>query len=89
MWQIIIMIIIIIVIVTQIIIIIIVVVVVVVVVVVLVLVLVLVIITGWHYLSNATCLVRPRLFYACFVVSRTTIIRYMILHFSRTPVLDK
>ena len=23
---------------------------------------------GWHYLSNATCLIRPRLFYACFVV---------------------
>ena len=26
--------------------------------------------TGWHYLSNATCLMRPHSFYACFVVSR-------------------
>ena len=26
---------------------------------------------GWHYLSDATCLMRPRLLYACFVVSRT------------------
>ena len=24
---------------------------------------------GWHYLSDAACLTRPRLFYACFVVS--------------------
>ena len=24
---------------------------------------------GWHYLSNATCLLRPRLLYAFFVVS--------------------
>ena len=27
----------------------------------------------WHYLSKTTCLIRPRLFYACFVVSRITI----------------
>ena len=24
---------------------------------------------GWHYLSNAACLMRPRLFYECLVVS--------------------
>ena len=29
---------------------------------------------GRHYLSNATCLTRPRLFYVLFVVSRTIII---------------
>ena len=29
---------------------------------------------GWHYLSNATCLIWPCLLYACFVVSRITII---------------
>ena len=28
---------------------------------------------GWHYLSNATCLIRPHLFYACFVLSRIII----------------
>ena len=33
---------------------------------------------GWHYLSNATCLMRPRLFYACFVVWRTIVICYTI-----------
>ena len=27
-----------------------------------------------HYLSSATCLIRPRLFYALFIVSRTTVI---------------
>ena len=31
---------------------------------------------GWHYLSNAICLIRPRLCYICFFVSRTTIICY-------------
>ena len=37
---------------------------------------------GWHYLSNATCLIRPRMFYMCFfVVSRITIICHMIRHF--------
>ena len=35
---------------------------------------------GWHYLSNATCVVRPRLSYAFFVVSRITIICYVIRH---------
>ena len=44
---------------------------------------------GWHYLSNATRLMRPRLFYACFVVSRTTTICYIIRHFWRKTVLDK
>ena len=29
---------------------------------------------GWHYLSNATCLMRPRSFYALFVASRITVI---------------
>ena len=29
---------------------------------------------GWHYLSNATCLMRPRLFYALCIVSKITII---------------
>ena len=33
---------------------------------------------GRHYLSNATCLIRPHLFYACFAASRITIIRYII-----------
>ena len=27
---------------------------------------------GWHYLLKATSLIRPRLFYALFVVSRIT-----------------
>ena len=31
---------------------------------------------GWHYLSNATCLMRPHLFYAGFVVSRITILYF-------------
>ena len=29
---------------------------------------------GWHYLSNATCLIRPHVFYVFFVVSRIAII---------------
>ena len=29
---------------------------------------------GRHYLSNATCLIRPRALYALFVVSRITVI---------------
>ena len=33
---------------------------------------------GWHYLSNATCLIRPHSLYVCFVVSRTTISCYII-----------
>ena len=36
---------------------------------------------GWHYLSNATCPMRPHLFYACFVVSRIAIICYILRHF--------
>ena len=36
---------------------------------------------GGHYLSQATCLKRPHLFYACFVVSWTIIICYTICHF--------
>ena len=36
---------------------------------------------GWHYLSNATCLMRPRSFYARFVASRITIVCYIIRHF--------
>ena len=35
---------------------------------------------GWHDLSNSTCLMQPHSFYACVVVSRMTIIRYMIRH---------
>ena len=34
---------------------------------------------GWRHLSNATCLMRPRLFYACFVVSGITI-HHNVLH---------
>ena len=34
---------------------------------------------GWHYLSDATCLIRPHSFYACFVVPRV-IICYIICH---------
>ena len=34
---------------------------------------------GWHHLSNATCLIRPHLFHACLVVSRSTIIHYILL----------
>ena len=37
-------------------------------------------IVGWHYLSNATSLIRPRLFYVCFIVSRITIICLIIYH---------
>ena len=44
---------------------------------------------GWHYLSNATCLIQPHLFYACFVVSRITTLCYMIRHFRRKPALDE
>ena len=36
-------------------------------------------ILGWHSLSNATCLRRPRSLYACFVASRI-IICYIILN---------
>ena len=32
---------------------------------------------GWHYLSNSTCLMRPRAFHALFAASRITILVYM------------
>ena len=35
---------------------------------------------GWHYLSNATCLMRPHLFSVFFVVPRVTISCYIIRH---------
>ena len=35
---------------------------------------------GWHYLSHATCLIRPHLLSACFVVSRITILCFIIRH---------
>ena len=44
---------------------------------------------GWHYLSNATCLIRPHVFYALFIVSRIIIICYIIRHCRRTHALDK
>ena len=44
---------------------------------------------GRHYLSNATCLTRPRLFNACFVASRITIICQNVRHCWRTPALDE
>ena len=36
---------------------------------------------GWYYLSNAPGLIRPRLFYACFVVSRIANNCYTLRHF--------
>ena len=33
---------------------------------------------GWHYLSNATCLMRPRLLYALCIVSRINILCYIL-----------
>ena len=36
---------------------------------------------GWQYLSNATRLIRPRVFCVRFVVSRITIVGYIIRHF--------
>ena len=44
---------------------------------------------GRHYLSNATCLMQPHVFCACFVVSRSTILCYILRQFWRTSVLDK
>ena len=38
---------------------------------------------GWHYLSSATCLIRPRLLYVCFVVARSTIMCYIPRHVGR------
>ena len=34
---------------------------------------------GWHYLSTATCLRRPQLCYACFVVSSMYIYIYIYI----------
>ena len=36
---------------------------------------------GWHYLSSATCLIRPHLLYVLFVVSRFIITRYTVRRF--------
>ena len=44
---------------------------------------------GWHYLSKATCRMRPRLLYASFVVSRLAITCCFICHVWRSNVLDK
>ena len=44
---------------------------------------------GRHCLSNATCLTRPRLFYASFIMSRIAIVCQLIRPFWRTPALDK
>ena len=38
---------------------------------------------GRHCLSNATCLIRPQLFYVCFVVSMSTIMCYILRQFCR------
>ena len=34
-----------------------------------------------HCLSNAACLIRPHVFYACFVVSRIPIVCYIVRPF--------
>ena len=44
---------------------------------------------GWHYLSNATCLMRPPWLYVCFVVSRIMLICRMLRQCWRTHALDK
>ena len=36
---------------------------------------------GWHCLSNATCLIRPHLFYAPFIVLRVTVLCRTVHHF--------
>ena len=36
---------------------------------------------GWHYLSSATCMIWPRLFYALLIVSRITLTCHMLCHF--------
>ena len=38
------------------------------------------VVLGWHYLSNATCLIRPHLLYALFIVSRVIISCHIIRH---------
>ena len=44
---------------------------------------------GWHYLSNPTCLMRTRLFYVLFVVSRIIMVCQSLRHFLRKAALDK
>ena len=44
---------------------------------------------GQHYLSNATCLVRPPLFEELFVVSRVIILCHNICHFVRKHAVDE
>ena len=44
---------------------------------VIIVVIIIIIVFGWQYLSNATCLMRPQLLYACFVASRITILCYI------------
>ena len=34
----------------------------------------------WHYLSNATCVIRPHLFYALFIASRIIMCCYILCH---------
>ena len=36
---------------------------------------------GWHYLSNATCLIQPHVLYAMLMVSKITFMRYIIGRF--------
>ena len=37
---------------------------------------------GWHYLSKATSLIRPHLFYVCYVcLARIAILCYILRHF--------
>ena len=43
---------------------------------------------GWHYLSNATCLTRPRLLYASFMVSWVAVTCYIIRRHWRKPALQ-
>ena len=43
---------------------------------------------GWQTitcLTNGTCMIRPHLFYACFVLSRSTILRHIV----NSPLLKK
>ena len=35
---------------------------------------------GWHYLFKYTCITRPHVLYALFIVSRIIIVCYMIRH---------
>ena len=46
-------------------------------------------IVGWCYLSKATCLIRTHLCYACFVVSRSTMISTFFASFEETSLRDK